>query len=100
MNVHDEVISVTHPDYVQAQADIVEEVVESYRPQVPLIGMSWCLEMNNWAEKKGGDGNMLHVTYDKPAMIRELERGAKVVDEVHEAAEAELLEVMNSLPLT
>ena len=73
MNVHDEVISVTHPDYVDEQAEIVAEVVESYRDKVPLIGMKWCLEMENWAEKKGGDGNIMHVTYDKEALTRELE---------------------------
>lgn len=74
MNVHDEIISVTHPDYVQAQADIVHRMVESYRGSVPLIGMKWCLEMVNWAEKKGGDNaEIMHVTYDKQDMLEQLQ---------------------------
>jgi hypothetical protein len=32
----------------------VRESVESFRPQVPLIGMTWNESQNNWAEKKGG----------------------------------------------
>lgn len=72
MNVHDEVISVTHPDYVDAAADIVEETVESYRDKVALIGMKWCLEMTNWAEKKGGEGNIRHITYDREAVLKEM----------------------------
>lgn len=54
MNVHDEVMCVTHPDYVSRVTEKVSEVVESYRPQVPLIGMTWNESQANWAEKKGG----------------------------------------------
>jgi hypothetical protein len=72
MNVHDEIVSVTHPDYVEQQADIVRDVVESYREYVPLIGMKWCLEMDDWAEKKGGDKPFMHVTYDKEAMLQNI----------------------------
>lgn len=61
MNIHDEIMCVTKPEATQAVAETVKEVVESYRPQVPLIGMKWCLEMENWAEKKGGHGNELHI---------------------------------------
>lgn len=57
MNIHDELMCVTHPDYVQPVADKVREKVEYYRNRpegnVPLIGMTWCLSMANWAEKKG-----------------------------------------------
>lgn len=57
MNIHDELMCVTHPDYVQAVADKVRAKVEYYRDRpegsVPLIGMTWCLSMANWAEKKG-----------------------------------------------
>ncbi len=73
MNIHDEIVSVTHPDYVQAQAKIVAEKVESYRDRVPLIGMKWCLDMANWAEKKGGEGNTIHITYDQEKVLKELE---------------------------
>jgi hypothetical protein len=57
---------VTHPDYVQAVAHQVQDAVESFRPQVPLIGVKWNLDMANWAEKKA-DGRMLHVTYKRAA---------------------------------
>ncbi len=54
MNIHDEVMVVTKPEYVPQVTEKVREVVESYRPQVPLIGMTWNEAQANWAEKKGG----------------------------------------------
>jgi hypothetical protein len=54
MNVHDEIMCVTHPDYVSQVTEAVKESVESFRPQVPLIGMTWNESQDNWAEKKGG----------------------------------------------
>ena len=45
---------VTRPDMVSSVTEVVREVVESFRPKVPLIGMTWYEEMENWAEKKGG----------------------------------------------
>jgi len=45
---------VTHPDYVKKVTAAVRPVVESYRPQVPLIGLTWNEQQDNWAEKKGG----------------------------------------------
>jgi hypothetical protein len=58
INVHDEVLSVTDPTYVDEVTDIVVEVVESYRDKVPLIGMKWIKSMANWAGKKGGGKNL------------------------------------------
>ena len=54
INVHDEVLSVTHPNMVDEVAKVVEKEVISYRDQVPLIGITWNKEMDNWANKKGG----------------------------------------------
>lgn len=54
MNIHDEIMCVTHPDYVKQVTEKVRTTVESFRPQVPLIGMSWFESMANWAEKKTG----------------------------------------------
>lgn len=54
MNVHDELLVVTHPDYVETVTEHVTESVESYRDRVPLIGMTWNEVMDSWAEKKGG----------------------------------------------
>jgi len=58
LNVHDEVLSVTRPDCVEAVTEATVAVVESYRDQVPLIGMSWVRSMENWAGKKGGGENL------------------------------------------
>lgn len=54
-NVHDEVLCVNHPDYTDRIAVIVNDAVENYREQVPLIAMKWYKEMSNWAgsEKYG-----------------------------------------------
>lgn len=58
MNVHDEVLSVTHPDWVDKVTEVVVRVVESYRDRVPLIGMDWVKSMTSWAGKKGGGENL------------------------------------------
>jgi hypothetical protein len=54
LNVHDEIMCVTHPKYVKKVTNAVRPVVESYRAQVPLIGLTWNEQQDNWAEKKGG----------------------------------------------
>jgi len=54
LNVHDEVMVATHPDYVSRVTDKARESVESFRSQVPLIGLTWNEAQDNWAEKKGG----------------------------------------------
>jgi len=51
MNIHDEVMCVTHPSIVKKMTHLVRDVVESFRPQVPLIGITWEETMNNWAGK-------------------------------------------------
>jgi hypothetical protein len=62
MNIHDEVLTVTDPEFVDAAAEIVIEVVESYRELVPLIGMKWQTSMDNWAGKSGGQGKEIHIS--------------------------------------
>jgi hypothetical protein len=54
MNIHDEIMCVTRPDMVPSVTQAVRDSVEHFRPYVPLIGMDWFEEMNNWAEKKSG----------------------------------------------
>jgi len=49
MNIHDEVMCVTHPSMVKKMSQLVQGVVESYRPQVPLIGITWDEKMAHWA---------------------------------------------------
>jgi hypothetical protein len=60
MNIHDEIMCVTHPDAVDEVAEVVSVAVEEYRPQVPLIGMKWAKKMNNWAEK-GAGSEIVHI---------------------------------------
>jgi hypothetical protein len=54
LNIHDEVMCVTHPDHVKDVTNAAKESVESFRPQVPLLGLTWNEAQENWAEKKGG----------------------------------------------
>lgn len=58
MNVHDEVLSVTRPDMIDAVTEVVVKTVESFRDRVPLIGMDWVKSMENWAGKKGGGSDL------------------------------------------
>jgi len=60
MNVHDEIMCATRPDCVSEVAEVVAKTVESYRPQVPLIGMSWFKKLNNWGEK-GSGSDLVHI---------------------------------------
>lgn len=55
MNVHDEVLVVCQPTIVDAVAETVVHVVESYRDRVPLIGMEWARDMKSWGEKGKAD---------------------------------------------
>ena len=52
LNIHDEIMSVTRPDLVEIQEQIVKDKVESYRKYVPLIGITWHNDISSWADKK------------------------------------------------
>lgn len=54
-NCHDEIMCPTVPHMVDHVAEVVTEVVESYREKVPMIGLTWFKKMANWAGKKGGE---------------------------------------------
>jgi DNA polymerase I-like protein with 3'-5' exonuclease and polymerase domains len=51
MNVHDEVLAPTKPEYVARLNRVVHETVESYRERVPLIGIDWGDDLTSWADK-------------------------------------------------
>ncbi len=51
MNVHDEIHTVTRPEYVDRVAEAVAVKVESYREQVPLIEIEWSKKERSWADK-------------------------------------------------
>lgn len=53
MNIHDEILTPTHPDYVDKVEQIVKESVEYFRPKIPLIGIEWFKKMSTWADKHG-----------------------------------------------
>ncbi len=51
MNVHDELMAPTKPEYSEQVKANVLECVESFRPKVPLIKMVWQQKLKNWAGK-------------------------------------------------
>lgn len=51
MNVHDELMIPTKPEYIPRLNEVVHETVESFRPRVPLIGIDWGNGLGSWAEK-------------------------------------------------
>ena len=52
LNIHDEVLSPTHPDFVTKVKEVVDKTVESFREKVPLIKMDWKSNLKTWADKK------------------------------------------------
>jgi hypothetical protein len=52
MNVHDEILSPTHPDFIKDVENIVNETVQSFTERVPLLKMVWKSNLNSWADKK------------------------------------------------
>lgn len=52
INIHDEVLSPTHPDYVPEVKAVVDATVEAFRERVPLIKMDWKTKLSTWADKK------------------------------------------------
>ena len=51
MNIHDEVMAPTKPQYVDDVKTRVVNFVESVRPKVPLIKMEWRTGLKSWADK-------------------------------------------------
>lgn len=51
MQVHDELMTPTKPDYLNKVHAKVNETVEFYRGKVPLIEIDWHDKMNSWADK-------------------------------------------------
>lgn len=51
MNEHDEVMAPCIPSKIESLNKVVNETVEYYKPQVPLIAIDWHNNMNSWADK-------------------------------------------------
>ncbi len=70
MNIHDEIMCPTLPEYVEAVAQVVKQTVEQYRRYVPLLGMTWFRKLASWAGKKGGGAEgKLSISPPKPASL-------------------------------
>lgn len=51
LNVHDEVNACVVPELVGTTSRKAVEIVERFRPKIPLIKLSWSTGMKNWGEK-------------------------------------------------
>ena len=51
LNCHDELMVPTKSEYVDQVNKVVNETVESFRPDVPLVKMVWGTGLESWAEK-------------------------------------------------
>lgn len=51
INIHDEIMAPTVEAYADRTKDVVREVIESYRPLIPFVGMDWSTSIPNWGEK-------------------------------------------------
>jgi len=51
MNIHDEIMVPTHPNYIDQLDGIVTGFIEEYRATVPLIEIDWTNRINTWADK-------------------------------------------------
>ena len=54
-NVHDEVLAVSHPDYVAPIAEAVKVAIRSFHKYVPLLSMVWANHASSWADKGTGE---------------------------------------------
>lgn len=50
LNIHDEIMCPTVPEYRTRVAEIVHKTIEEYRPLIPLIEMEWS-DLKTWADK-------------------------------------------------
>jgi len=51
MNIHDEIMCPTHPDFVDQVSKTVAKTVEEFKPKIPLIEIEWSDHLESWADK-------------------------------------------------
>jgi hypothetical protein len=51
LNVHDEIMSAVHPDYIDPVTTIINRTVSKHRALVPLLKFDWHKGMTTWADK-------------------------------------------------
>jgi hypothetical protein len=51
LNIHDEIMCPTRPEYVEQVQTIATGFVESLKDKIPLVEMEWSTGLKSWAEK-------------------------------------------------
>ena len=51
LNIHDEVMAPSLPEYTKELTQIVKIFLDEFRPKVPLIEMQWKTGLKSWADK-------------------------------------------------
>jgi DNA polymerase I-like protein with 3'-5' exonuclease and polymerase domains len=51
MNIHDEIMAATRPQYVKDLVRVKDEVIAEIRPTIPLIAIDWSEKLETWADK-------------------------------------------------
>ncbi len=51
LNVHDEILSPCKPEIQPKITKIAQDLIQEFRPLVPLIGIDWSENLNTWADK-------------------------------------------------
>lgn len=51
MNIHDEIQLVHKPKHREVVETIVKTFIEEYKDLIPMIGMTWKKNLNNWGDK-------------------------------------------------
>lgn len=66
MNIHDEIMCPAKPELIETLASVASEVVETYRPVVPLLKIEWCKKLATWFSKDGSEGAEGMVVFGPP----------------------------------
>jgi DNA polymerase I-like protein with 3'-5' exonuclease and polymerase domains len=51
MNVHDEILTPTHPSFVSEVRDRVDSFVTEHKALVPLLAIDWHDRISDWSKK-------------------------------------------------
>lgn len=51
LNIHDEVMCPTIPQYIDTLSQIVSDFIEEYREFIPLLAIDWETNIGSWADK-------------------------------------------------
>lgn len=51
LNIHDELMNPTRPDYVEKVRKVVNDLITEYRAYIPLMDIEWYDKLESWADK-------------------------------------------------